>query len=346
MSAAVPAAAAQSVVTVAYDARNIPTLVSGSYGVLAQNEQHDTNGHLTKRSYGDLANTTAAYSYDAKHRLTSASVTRAAAPPLWSTSVPGYSAPSGPLGSSLTTPLTLESLAFRYDAVSNPVAIFDSRSPSEWPDNAGPLSATLGYDDLYRLTSTAYAPAPFSSDVQSPPFYSTDPPPIAFVTPATRVKSQTFGYDATGNVTSSSDDQNALLQRSAGSATYGAPNSGGVTGPNQIAQGESPGGAYVTTYDASGNLTSLAATRRGICSRPGARSPRLPRYAARTPRCPRSPTSISMTGTGAERGIRPTTLGRPSTPSTCSPPFAWVARTGTTTCTRTTTSHTRRSRST
>jgi RHS repeat-associated protein len=260
VSAAVPAAAAQSVVTVAYDARNIPTLVSGSYGVLAQNEQHDTNGHLTKRSYGDLANTTAAYSYDAKHRLTSASVTRAAAPPLWSTSVPGYSAPSGPLGSSLTTPLTLESLAFRYDAVSNPVAIFDSRSPSEWPDNAGPLSATLGYDDLYRLTSTAYAPAPFSSDVQSPPFYSTDPPPIAFVTPATRVKSQTFGYDATGNVTSSSDDQNALLQRSAGSATYGAPNSGGVTGPNQIAQGESPGGAYVTTYDASGNLTSLAAT--------------------------------------------------------------------------------------
>jgi YD repeat-containing protein len=70
---------------------------------------------------------------------------------------------------------------------------------------------------------------------------------------------QSYGYDVVGDVTTSTDDANALLQRSAGYATYGGGSASGVTGPNQLAQGKSPGGIYYTTYDPAGNLTSITA---------------------------------------------------------------------------------------
>jgi RHS repeat-associated protein len=255
-----------SVITTEYDTRNIPTVISGSYGPLAVAEQRDSDGRLLSRSYGDLAGTVATYTYDGRNRLQTASVSRAKAPPLWATSVPGYAAPNGTSGAAYTTPLILQKLGYSYDPVSNPVLISDSRTTAEWPGSAGPISATLGYDDLYRLKSVGYALAPSESSAQLPPFVPGDLAPISFQAPAQRSKSQTFGYDNMGNVTSSNDDAVAMFQRSAGTATYGSLISGGVVGPNQLARSVSDGGSYSTTYDAAGNLTSISADLPGMDS--------------------------------------------------------------------------------
>lgn len=250
-------ASSTSMITTAYDLRDIPTQIGGSYGVLASAEQRDAGGRLLARSYGDLAQTTLAYLYDSRNRLQAANITRAALPALWSTSVPGYPVPNT---STPTTPLILQKLNYNYDAASNPTLIGDLRSPSEWPNNvAGPLSTTLAYDDLYRLSSVNFGYPPFTQIAQMPSFVSTDPPPIDFPVPPTRAQSQQFSYDVLSNTTSSSDDVNAILQRSSGQATYGAPGRT-VIGPNQLAGAQSPNGAYSTTYDAAGNLTSITAT--------------------------------------------------------------------------------------
>jgi len=259
-----------SVITTAYDARNIPTQVSGSYGVLAFGEERDSDGRLLKRSYGDLATTTAEYSYDSRKRLATANISRARPPALWTTPKPGYTVPGG---TSFTTPLILQNLSYGYDEVNNPLTIDDVRIVAEWPDGAGPFDATLGYDDLYRLTSVnfAFVPPkkttkfrPFPALNQIPPFAPSDPAPISFKIPADRLQTQTFAYDWMGDVTASADDDDALLQRSAGTMTYG-PDSGpeAVVGPNQLGQGRSASGGYVTTYDAAGNLTSIAANLPG-----------------------------------------------------------------------------------
>ena len=259
-----------SVITTTYDARNIPTQVSGSYGVLAFGEQRDSDGRLLKRSYGDLATTTAEYSYDSRKRLAAATISRARPPVLWTTPKPGYTVPGG---TSFTTPLILQNLSYGYDEVSNPLRIDDVRIVAEWPDGAGPFDATLGYDDLNRLTSVNFAFVPPKKTTkfrplpalnQIPPFAPSDPAPISFKIPADRLQSQTFAYDSMGDVTASTDDNDALLQRSAGTMTYG-PYSGQetVVGPNQLGQGRSAGGGYVTTYDAAGNLTSIAANLPG-----------------------------------------------------------------------------------
>jgi RHS repeat-associated protein len=252
-----------SVITTEYDERDIPTLVSGSYGALALAEQRDPDGRLLSRSYGDLANTVATYSYDSRNRLQTALVSRATAPALWATSGPGYAAHIGPVHLTYTTPLVLQNLNYSYDLVDNPTLIGDARTAAEWPASAGPISATMTYDDRYRLKSVGYALAPSESTAQLPPFVPSDLAPIAFQVPAQRSKSQTFGYDNMGNVTSSSDDAVAMFQRSAGTATYGRLSSGGVVGPNQLARATSEVGSYSTAYDAAGNLTSVSADLPG-----------------------------------------------------------------------------------
>jgi RHS repeat-associated protein len=128
------------------------------------------------------------------------------------------------------------------------------------PANAGPISLTLAYDDLYRLLSASFALAPLASSTQLPQFGPSDPTSIDFKIPRDRVKRQTFGYDTLGNVKTSADNANALMQRSAGTATYGNSSSGGVLRPNQLAAGKSGSAAYTTAYDAAGNLTSISAT--------------------------------------------------------------------------------------
>jgi YD repeat-containing protein len=168
-----------------------------------------------------------------------------------------------PSGTSFTTPLVLQNLSYSYDEVNNPLLINDFRSAGEWPPDAGPFGATMTYDDLYRLTSVGFAYLPFKKPAklkplppvpQLAPFTSNDPPPISFKMPIDRLQSQTFGYDLMGNVTRSIDDADALLQRSAGTATYGNANSGAITGPNQLAHSQSDNGAYATAYDEAGHL--------------------------------------------------------------------------------------------
>ena len=255
----------RSVVTTAWDERGVPTSVGGSYGVLAQKERRAADGRLLGRVYGDVAGATAAYGYDGRNRLASASVALPSAPALWTKPTPGYSLPTG----ALTTPLLLEQLSYTYDAVNNPVSIGDLRAPAEWPSNVvGPMLSTMSYDDLHRVTSVAFAYPPFTSSAQAPPFVAGDPQPPNWVQPANRTQALAFGYDALSNLTESSDNSDALLQRSSGSLSYGFASSGGVTGPNQVAQGQSGSSGYVTTYDAAGNLASIAAETPGVSSLP------------------------------------------------------------------------------
>jgi RHS repeat-associated protein len=252
------------VVTTAYDARNIPVQVGGSYGPIVANEQRDPDGRLRMRSYADVAGTAGTYTYDGRRNLENATMRRAPAPQ-WAGAVPGYPPPlSNCATSNCTTPTVLQDTTYSYDRINNPLAITDQRLVSEWPTNQGPVATTrISYDDRYRLTEVAYAYPGGGSEPQAENFESTDPPPISFEMPATRSQSQGYGYDWQGNIVASGDSTNALLQRSSGSAVYG---SGGVT-PNRVASGSNSTGSYTATYDAAGNLTVLKATLPASLSR-------------------------------------------------------------------------------
>lgn len=123
---------------------------------------------------------------------------------------------------------TLQDLALVYDNVDNPKTINDGAT-YPWPAGSLAPSRALGYDDLYRLTSVTttygangsdsfasppYAPEVGSSNLSFP--YLETPPLVP-----DRVESQSFGYDAIDNMTSSDDDMHVAPDRSFGSATYG-----------------------------------------------------------------------------------------------------------------------------
>jgi RHS repeat-associated protein len=83
--------------------------------------------------------------------------------------------------------------------------------------------------------------------------------------------SQSFQYDWLGNTTNTDDDAHGFYDRSIGTVTNGTATQGpyrllaaqGVAGSPQ-------GGGLTATYDAAGNLTSLAVVRRGTCLPSGA----------------------------------------------------------------------------
>ena len=261
-----------STVSTAYSQRGTVKSVGSSYGPLVTSITRAADGPVLQTVYGDVAATTSTMTYDARRRLSSV-VTYRGPPALWTASPPLITpAPvtSGP--STLQT--TLENLTYYYDEVDNPVAIMDGRNPSEWPAGAQPVSRTMAYDDLYRLTNIAYQ-YPQTTDTWGSPFApenggATDPrwgvpmPQVAF---PNRVQAQSFAYDWLGNTTSTGDDANGFYDRSLGGITNGAASAG----PYQLQSagtGATQGGSLTAVYDDAGNLSSMAVSRPGNCLAP------------------------------------------------------------------------------
>ena len=223
--------------------------------------------------YGDAAGTTSVFSYDTRRRLSSVQTYRGP-PAIWSQQPPAYSPASNPAGPPDTFQLLLQDLQYQYDSVDDPITIRDFRSPAEWPAGAQPMTRTIQYDDLYRVTNVAYA-YPGGVDPWVDPFYAEDngldadprraqpSPHVSFVQ---RVMSQSFQYDWLGNTSSSDDDAHGFYDRSLGTITNGTS----ANGPYQLhsaagAAASLRNGALSATYDAAGNLVSLSVTRSGPC---------------------------------------------------------------------------------
>jgi YD repeat-containing protein len=145
----------QSFVTYSYRKRGGLKQIGSSYGDLVGNLVRDADGLVHSVTYGDAAQTTTAYQYDLKRRLTSVQSYRGP-PPHWGTATTGYPTP-GTNGQTGTMQLLLEDVDYVYDNVDNPIQITDWRNPAEWPAGAKPVSRTMQYDNLYRLNQISYS---------------------------------------------------------------------------------------------------------------------------------------------------------------------------------------------
>ncbi len=257
-----------STVATQYSQRGTVTTVGGSYGTLVTGVTRDANGLVRNVSYGDAAQTSTASTFDARLRLSTVQTSRATAP-LWSAPPMGYMPPTT---SPSTLQLMLENTSFTYDGVDNPIQIQDLRNPAEWPIGATPVSRTMVYDDLYRITqvNAQYAGGsgwvdPFAAEDGGPvdPRLAQPSPHLSFLQ---RIQSQSFAYDWLGNTTATDDDAHGFYDRSLGTITGGTA----ASGPYQLqaaanAAGTPYAGALTAAYDPAGNLISLAVQRSGGC---------------------------------------------------------------------------------
>ncbi|HWL86721.1 MAG TPA: hypothetical protein VNO21_13015, partial [Polyangiaceae bacterium] len=256
-----------SVVTTAYTARGAVQTVGGSYGTLVSGVTHDADGLALQIGYGDAAATKTGFKYDARRRVSSVQTYRGA-PQLWSQAPSAYTPAPDPQGPPTSFQLLLEDTDYTYDQVDNPTKIQDYRVVSEWPDGAKPVTRTMQYDDLYRITRMDYT-YDGGSDPWISPFALEDggghDPRRAAPTPhlsfSKRVLSQTFQYDWLGNTTSTADDSGGFYERSLGTITNGTP----TAGPYQLQSatgGTAPrDGSLDARYDDAGNLVGLSVAR-------------------------------------------------------------------------------------
>jgi RHS repeat-associated protein len=264
----------QSVVTTKYSARNTVASVGSGYGPIVAGVTRDADGPITQIVYGDAAPTTSAFSFDARRRMSSVQTYRGA-PAIWSSPPVSYQPPPDTLRGDApsTLQLLLEDVDYAYDDVDNPIEIDDFRNPAEWPAGAQPVSRSIHYDDLYRVTEVDYA-SPGGSDTWVSPFDAEDKrygadvrrgAPAPHVSFARRVISQSIQYDWLGNTTRTDDDAHGFYDRSLGAITNGAA----TAGPYQIqsATGSDPalGGHLTAAYDSAGNLATLTVARSGPC---------------------------------------------------------------------------------
>jgi RHS repeat-associated protein len=248
-----------SYVTTSYSRRGVVDQVTSGYGTLVSSITRAADGPVNAITYGDLASTQTAFTYDGRRRVATVQTKRG----------PPASWPTAPTSPSTVYQHDLEDAVYHYDLVDNPVGIDDNRNPAEWPAGAQPVSRTVAYDDLYRATSMGYTTGatpdvwvdPFlaeANDVESDPRRALPSPHVSF---ANRVQSQTVAYDWLGNTTQSGDDVGGFYDRSLGSITNG----GTGAGPYQLtgaSGGTSPRqGLLTTAYDAAGNLAALSVVR-------------------------------------------------------------------------------------
>jgi RHS repeat-associated protein len=155
-----------------------------------------------------------------------------------------------------------------------PAEIRDWRISEEWPDGAKPVTRTIEYDDLYRVSRLDYAYAggdddwvsPFDTELNEPaptdPRRATPSPHVSF---EKRTLWQSYQYDWLGNTSSTRDDANGFYDRSLGAITNG----GAAGKPYQLHQAHGATGTRSgnldTVYDAAGNLTRLNVVRNGPC---------------------------------------------------------------------------------
>jgi RHS repeat-associated protein len=251
-------------ITPHYSGRGVLTKVDGSYGDLVTALRYDADGALRHQVYGDVAATATDFNYDDRRNVKEFKVSRVT-PGLWSNPTGGYLPPTGTKPSTLQ--LTLEDLVFGYDAANNPTGISDKRNQSEWPEGTKPISRTMTYDDLYRLTRIIYDS---TGDKQISPFAAEnsngDTSPVPAQNLASRVQQQDFSYDFLSNTTQTSDDAHAFYDRSLGAITNGTSQQS----PNQILSALSASGETLTAhYDSSGDLEDLVIVRKGPCASPG-----------------------------------------------------------------------------
>jgi RHS repeat-associated protein len=249
----------QSFVTTSYSRRGVVDSVTSGYGSLVTSIVRAADGPVSGITYGDLAGTATAFTYDARRRVQNVLTTRG----------PPASWPTSASSEAYVYQHTLEDSTFQYDLVDNPVTIQDLRTPSEWPAGAQPVKRTVTYDDLYRAIAMGYSTGP-TPDVWVDPFQaedtgeSTDPRqamPSPHVLFTNRVQSQTVAYDWLGNTVQSGDDVGGFYDRSLGTITNG----GTGAGPYQLtgaSGGTSPReGSLETLYDAAGNLVGMTVAR-------------------------------------------------------------------------------------
>lgn len=270
----------KSTVSLRYAKRGVPFAVDSSYGSLIARMPRDADGRPISVTYGDAARTTTTYEYDARHRLRTVQTFRAR-PSLWSGPSGSYSPPPSNVTSTLQ--LLLEDADFTYDDADNPIEINDHRSPDEWPSGAKPVSRSLAYDDLYRVTKVTYRYAagderwvsPYAAEDNASPADATKRPrPSPRVSFDTRVREESFTYDWLGNVITSADDARGFYDRSLGTMSYGMDPSGAY----QLRRASNRGGTTTKTregdldarYDGSGNLIELIVRRDGPCMPSGA----------------------------------------------------------------------------
>jgi RHS repeat-associated protein len=251
----------QSFVTTSYSRRGVVDKVTSGYGALVTSITRAADGPVNSITYGDLASTSTAFTYDVRRRVSTVQTMRGP-PATW---------PTSSASESSVYQHTLEDALFHYDLVDNPTEIDDLRTASEWPAGAQPVTRTVTYDDLYRATAMGYstggAPDTWIDPFQAEDTAQTSDPRLAKPSPhvsfTNRVQSQTVAYDWLGNTAQSGDDVGGFYDRSLGTIT----NAGAGAGPYQLttaAGGSSPRqGTLATTYDGAGNLAGMTVSRWG-----------------------------------------------------------------------------------
>jgi RHS repeat-associated protein len=224
--------------------------VTSSYGTVLANQVPSAFGKVLYRQLGDPAGTQTFLAYDSNGALDSLITSRAAGP--WV----AYAQGTPPNPTDFTTQQILAGTAITYDKVGNPVTLTQPGNIglfSTWPAGAQPWTLRqLAYWDDYRLASSAVSYlGKTRDDAADNPYTSAELAAATYPTPAVpstgnRVRSQTYGYDFRGNVTSSTDDASDLWDRSLGTVTY-------TPGTDRLAN--SPGAH--ATYDAAGNVSTL-----------------------------------------------------------------------------------------
>ncbi len=254
-----------------YTKRGLVRQVGSSYGVLYAGGVTLGDGRPQSMTLGDLAGTQRHVAYDVNHRPKDTQIYRGT-PELWSNPVGAYVPPAA--GDDPTRPLSLEDYSFTYDEVGNLTRAEDHRIPSEWPASAQPVTRNFEYDDLYRLTRTNYEYPAGTTDTWKSPFLAEDQnanllQAIPQVSQTTRPTEQRYQYDWLGNITQSTDDQNAFWDRSTGNRTHGSAAAGAnqvlsasnrVLAPSSVRKGD-----LSALYDATGNLIGLIVRRDGPC---------------------------------------------------------------------------------
>lgn len=264
-----------SSVSYTYDGGGTLRSIGSSYGTLLSDIQYNAKALVDTVTLGDGAATQRSYTYDACNRVDEVMSYRAVASH-WSTPPVGYTAPT----TSDTAQLTLEYYDFAYDddGVGLITEITDARTASEWPGTAKPVSRTMEYDDLYRLTKITYSHTG-GTDTWKSPFDAenndaTRIQPSPHVDFAERVTEQEYVYDHLGNLASSKDDVDGFWDRSTGDRTHGSA----ATGPQQVTSASNRLSSTVTgregdlsvAYDVAGNITDLIVRRDGSCLPSGA----------------------------------------------------------------------------
>ncbi|MBA3842639.1 MAG: VCBS repeat-containing protein [Actinobacteria bacterium] len=231
-----------------YTPRGLLASIDGAYGSIISNITYEVDGQPSVVRYGD-GQTSTKNTYDVRRRL--------------------WKRVTDP-NNGLNPPSLYEDVEFGYDTVNNPTSIVDHRLSQYTSPGFAPMSRSMTYDDLYRLTRVDYDS---KGDVQVPPLAAeeasgnNDPAFVGAQLPPQRIKNQAFDYDEIGNMTSSRDDALAMYDRSVGKITNGRGGTHG--GPNQFlssdgATADGKGtGSVQASYDAAGNVASLFVTRPG-----------------------------------------------------------------------------------